>query len=336
MTEPSPASPLFSIVMPTRNRPQDFARALGSVLAQDCKELEVVVVDDGSGDDARAEYDKIAGESPPNVRFLHLMQRARGHGHCFARNHGVDVALGQYIGFLDDDDLWIDPHFLGRARESLAAHSADAYFANQEAVTHDGRPVQGLWLARLGGKIPQSVRSGRKIYPVTVSQLLMVEGFAHMNCWLVRKSTFIAAGGMDESLRYEPDLDIYMRVLDTSSTILHDEHVVARHHVPDPSKKNNASTANGRLQKLLYQLMVAEKHLVSLQHPDLLARTRIRKGHILKHMAEALAKNGQYRHASHYARQGLVALPTFGWLLQTVWLAARAAASSRARPHSQL
>lgn len=336
MSEPSPASPLFSIVMPTRNRPQDFARALGSVLAQDFTDLEVIVVDDGSSDDARAEYDRIARESPPNVRFLHLMQRARGHGHCFARNHGVDVAKGRYIGFLDDDDLWVDPHFLGRARERLAAHDADAYFANQEAVTHDGRPVQGLWLARLREKLPQSVRSDRLIYPVSVSQLLLVGGFAHMNCWLVRKATFIAAGGMDESLRYEPDLDIYMRVLDKSTTILHDEHVVARHHVPDPSMKSNASTANGRMQKLLYQLMVVEKHLVSLQHPVLLARTRVRKGHILKRMAEALAENGQYRHASHYARQGLAALPTFGWLLRTAWLAARAAISPRARPHDQV
>ena len=322
--------------MPTRNRPQDFARALESVLAQNCKELEVIVVDDGSSDDARAEYDRAARESPPNVRFLHLMQRARGHGHCFARNHGVDVAQGSYIGFLDDDDLWVDPDFLGRARDSLAAYNADAYFANQEAFTHDGRPVQGLWLARLGEKIPQSVRSGRRIYPVSVSQLLLVGGFAHMNCWLVRKATFVAAGCMDESLRYEPDLDIYMRVLDNSSTILHDEHVVARHHVPDPSMKSNASTANGQMQKLLYQLMVVEKHLVSLQHPDLLARARIRKGHILKRMAEALAENGQYRRASHYARQGLVTLPTLGWLLRTAELAARAAVSPRARPHDQI
>jgi len=157
-----------------------------------------------------------------------------------------------------------------------------------------------------------------------------------MNCWLVRKTVFIAAGGMDESLRYEPDYDIYMRVLDRSSKILHDEQVVSRHHVPDSSMQNNASTANGRMQKLLYQLMVVEKHLVSLQHPDLLARTRVRKGHILKRMAEALVENGQYRRASHYARQGLVTLPTLGWLLRTAELAARAAVSPRARPHDQI
>lgn len=322
--------PLFSIVMPTRNRPRDFALALGSVLAQTCRDLEVIVVDDGSDDAARAEYARLEAGAPPNVRFLRLMQRARGHGHCFARNHGVDAARGRYIGFLDDDDLWTDPGFLERARQQLDAMPADAYFANQTAFTHDGREVPGLWLSGLGGRLPKQQRAGRSVYPVTLEQLLLAPGFAHMNAWLLRKSLFLEAGGMDETLRYEPDLDIYMRVLDHARTILHDEQVVARHHVPDPARKNNASTANGRLQKLLIQLGVADKHLISLRDPALLRRTRERKGHILKRLAEALAEAGEHRLAAHYARQGLAVLPTFGWLLRTAALSARALGAPRA------
>lgn len=327
----APAAPTFSIIIPTRNRPQDFARALQSVLAQDCPDFEVVVVDDGSDDAARAQYARVAHDAPANVRFLPLMQRARGHGHCFARNHGIDAARGEYIGFLDDDDLWTDPTFLSRAREHLVQHGADAYFANQSAITHDGQDVPGLWLAGLGQTLPAATRQGRPVYPVTVEQLLLAPGFAHMNAWLVRRSVFLAAGGMDETLRYEPDLDIYMRVLDHARTILHDESVVALHHVPDPQRQANASTANGPLQKLQIQLKVADKHLISLRHPALVARTRQRKGHILKRLAEGLAARGQYGHARHYALQGLVALPTVGWAwrtLQLAWLAV-------ARDHSR-
>jgi glycosyltransferase involved in cell wall biosynthesis len=321
---------MFSIVMPTRNRPGDFSRALASVCAQTCQDFEVIVVDDGSSDETRAQYDQIALTSAPKVRVLRLMQRTRGHGHCFARNHGIEAAKGQYIGFLDDDDFWTDPDFLRRARDNLLKHDADVYFANQQAISHDGHEVPGLWLSRLRDRLPNSVRRIGPVYPVTIDQLLMVGGFAHMNCWLVRKALFLAAGGMDESLRYEPDYDIYMRVLDQAAKVLHDEHVVSRHHVPDPSRQNNASTANGRVQKLLYQLMVVEKHLLFLQHPQLLSRTRIRKGYILKRMAKALAMDGQYRNASHYARLGLVSLPTLRWFFWATWLTVRSPFSARA------
>jgi glycosyltransferase involved in cell wall biosynthesis len=328
---PSAQPPLFCIIIPTRNRPEEFATALQSVLAQSCRDLEVVVVDDGSDDDARSRYALVEHAAPPNVRFLRLMQRARGHGHCFARNHGIEVARGTFVGFLDDDDCWADPQYLERAKAEILHHGADVYFANQSAFTHDGREVHGLWLNRLGSLLPDTLRQRRKVYPVTIEQLMKVRGFAHMNCWLVRRSLFIEAGGMDENLRYEPDLDIYMRVIDRAGTILHDEHVVARHQVPDPSRKSNASTANGQLQRLLFQLMVAEKHLIGLHHPVLLERTRERKGHILKRLAEALAKDGEYRHASHYARLGLVTLPTFGWLVKTAWLSVRAVVSPGAQ-----
>lgn len=335
MAHPEHDPPLFSIVIPTRNRPDDFAIALRSVLTQTCDDLEVVVVDDGSDDASRMAYAAVESSSPPHVRFLRLMQRARGHGHCFARNHGIEFARGRFIGFLDDDDFWTDPEFLARAQAEIERHGAHAYFANQSAFTHDGREVSELWINRLHSVLPDGVRQGRDVYPVTVDQLLMVRGFAHMNCWLVSRALFLEAGGMDESLRYEPDLDIYMRIIDRAGTIVHDEHVVSRHRIPDPALKNNASTANGRLQKLLFQLMVVEKHLIGLRHPALLERTRERKGHILKRLAEALAEDGQYRHASHYARQGLMALPTWGWLLNTLWLSVRAAVSGRDRPHGR-
>lgn len=326
------SEPLFSIVMPTRNRPRDFVRALDSVLGQTCRDAEVIVVVDGSDDAARATYESIERASPTRVRFLYLMHRARGHGHCFARNHGIESACGTFIGFLDDDDYWTDTDFLNRAKAELERHGADAYFANQSAFEQDGREVTGLWLSSLSSQLPNSVRQGRTVYPVTVEQLLQARGFAHMNCWLVRKTQFVEAGGMDETLRYEPDLDIYMRVLDRGGTLLHDESIVSRHHVPDPTRKDNASTANGRVQKLLIQLTVADKHLITLRHPALLQRTRVRKGHILKRLAEALAESGELRCASHYARQGLVALPTAGWLLKTIWLSLRSIASPTALP----
>lgn len=319
----SPRDPEFSVIIPTRNRPADFERALHSVLAQRCRTIEVIVVDDGSEDQFKSEYDRIAKASPHNVHFLHLMQRGRGHGHCFARNQGVEAAIGRYICFLDDDDYWTDPDFLSRAQSGLNQYGADLYFANQAAVTHDGKDVPGLWLAGLADKIPKSIKGDRQVYPVDIDQLLQADGFAHMNCWVLGKSLFLAAGGMDEGLRYEPDLDIYMRVLDKAGGIVHDENIVALHNVPDPQKKQNASTANGKLQKLLFQLTVADKHLLHLSQPSLLKRARLRKGFLLKKIAESLAQQQRLGLASFYAREALAVLPTVGWALRTAVYAVR-------------
>lgn len=328
MSDPTP-DPEFTIVIPTRNRPADFERALQSVLAQTCRSFEVVVVNDGSEDQHRAAYKRIEAASPPNVRYLQLMQRARGHGHCFARNQAVDVAHGRFIGFLDDDDLWTDPEFLARAQDALQRHGADLYFANQNALTHDGQPVDKLWLNGLGPRLPASVRRPDGVYPVTVDQLLLADGFGHMNCWAIRKSLFLAAGGMDENLRYEPDLDIYMRALDKAGVILHDENVVALHHIPDPSKSANASTANGKVQKILFQLNTVDKHVLHLTQPSLLRRARQRKGFLLKNLAELLASQQRHGDAFLYARQALAVLPTPGWLARTLSLGLRAATASR-------
>ena len=77
--------PLFSVLMPTRNRATLFAAALGSVLSQECRDLEVVVVDDGS-DEADAAQCRALCQADARVRLLVLPRRSRGHGQSYALN----------------------------------------------------------------------------------------------------------------------------------------------------------------------------------------------------------------------------------------------------------
>ena len=89
---------LFSVVIPTFDRADFLPRTLASVWAQSCRDFEVVVVDDGSTDGTRA-YLASLGD---RVRVIHQLQQGPGA----ARNAGVAVASGDYIAFLDSDDLW--------------------------------------------------------------------------------------------------------------------------------------------------------------------------------------------------------------------------------------
>lgn len=90
--------PFFSVVIPAYNRGNLLREALQSVFAQEHTDYEVIVVDDGSTEDIAA----IAREFGDRVRCLR--QENRGPG--AARNLGIADATGEYVAFLDSDDLW--------------------------------------------------------------------------------------------------------------------------------------------------------------------------------------------------------------------------------------
>lgn len=89
---------LFSVVIPTYNRADLLREALDSVLAQEFKEFEVIVVDDGSTDDTES----VVRSYGKRIQFL--QQQNSGPG--AARNLGIKQARGKFVTFLDSDDLW--------------------------------------------------------------------------------------------------------------------------------------------------------------------------------------------------------------------------------------
>jgi glycosyltransferase involved in cell wall biosynthesis len=112
--------PIVSTIIPTYNRADLLARALDSVIAQDYRPLEAVVIDDGSTDHTpriiEAYRQKLADKQ---VGFLfHRQQNGRAPK---ARNVGMKLATGPLLAFLDSDDLWL-PHFV-----STLVHLFDRY-----------------------------------------------------------------------------------------------------------------------------------------------------------------------------------------------------------------
>ena len=95
----SPQNPLVSVIIASYNH-QDFVKeAVESVLNQGVKDIEVIVVDDGSSDNTplviRSIYD-------PRVRFIELKENRRQH----TRNLALSLAKGKYIAFQNSDDVW--------------------------------------------------------------------------------------------------------------------------------------------------------------------------------------------------------------------------------------
>lgn len=93
--------PLFSIIIPTYNRASFLPTAIASIQAQTFDQWECVVVDDGSTDQTKKVIEKIAS-SDPRIRYVWQVNSERSA----ARNNGIENSLGQYIAFLDSDDVF--------------------------------------------------------------------------------------------------------------------------------------------------------------------------------------------------------------------------------------
>lgn len=96
---PISMSPKVSVVIPTYNRAANVQNGIKSVLAQTFSDLEIIVVDDGSSDDTGKTLREVFGE---RIRYHYQPNQ----GASVARNRGVEVARGEWIAFLDSDDLW--------------------------------------------------------------------------------------------------------------------------------------------------------------------------------------------------------------------------------------
>lgn len=96
-------TPLISVIVPVYNVAAYLSRCVESIRAQSYENLEILLVDDGSNDDSGRICEEYA-EKDARIRVIHK----ENGGLSSARNVGLDVSSGQYIGFVDSDD-WIEP-----------------------------------------------------------------------------------------------------------------------------------------------------------------------------------------------------------------------------------
>lgn len=238
--------PDFSVIIPTRNRPELLKRTLQHVKEQTFRGFEVIVVDDGSDETTLAQYADIW--SCLDDRFslqLHSPAEPSGFGPSATRNRGLALARGEYIAFCDDDDYWTDPQHLEIAAEALAAvPEADLFLANQRGVSDKGEITVADWMPHV-----TKILAGRK--PIRTAGIFLIERgdllqpggqIGHLNCTVIRRRVIETIGGFWEAVAYEEDREFLLRACDCARYLLFRSEIVAAHSVPDPVAARNAST----------------------------------------------------------------------------------------------
>ena len=124
-------TPFFSIVIPTYNRAGFIGATLDSVLAQEYPDFEVLVVDDGSKDNTA---EVVGGYSDPRIQYLPKENAERGA----ARNYGLAQAQGEYVLFLDSDDLFHPGHLVTLHAAIRAQNPRPNFIATKYDFARDG------------------------------------------------------------------------------------------------------------------------------------------------------------------------------------------------------
>lgn len=125
---------LVSAVIPTYNRAHLLNRAVQSVLRQSYSNVECIIVDDGSTDSTAQEINGIKAKDGQTLVYEKLDKNS---GACAARNRGIDKASGEYIAFLDSDDVWHED-YIERQLQFLNSSLCDVVLCRMEVFDKNG------------------------------------------------------------------------------------------------------------------------------------------------------------------------------------------------------
>jgi glycosyltransferase involved in cell wall biosynthesis len=187
--------PRVSVVIPVYNTGRDIADALDSVFRQTFSSFEVIVVDDASSDSNALE----AALGPFLSRVIYI-RHAVNRGAGAARNTALRIARGDYVAFLDADDLW-RPEFLSRQVWFLDAH-------HECALVYSDARISGE--SPLAGK--RFMETAPSLGDVTLFSLIRQTCNIPLSTVVMRREPLFAVGLFDEAIRRGQDYDLWLRL----------------------------------------------------------------------------------------------------------------------------
>jgi glycosyltransferase involved in cell wall biosynthesis len=213
--------PKVSVVIPVYNTEQFIAETIRSVLDQTYSDLEIIVVDDGSTDASP----QIIASFGKAVRYL----RQDNSGQAVARNRGVSIARGEYIGFLDSDDVCLPRRF---EKQSMIL----------DTMKHIGVVTSDMQYYSEQGEVEPELIKG--YCPDDPFSRIFRAGFVFMpSTLLVRKEAFERSGGFDERQRGWEDFEWPTRLLEvTQAYNIEEPLTLYRRH---PVRYSNSSRVVG-------------------------------------------------------------------------------------------
>lgn len=262
--------PKVSVIIPTFNRASYVCEAIDSVLAQTYQDLEIIVVDDGSTDDTLPVLETY-GE---RLRLL----RQKNSGPAVARNRGIFAARGEYIAFLDSDDLWVP----SKLEKQVAVLDSEPEIGLVYTDCFKGKSLEDITNGSGGCYAEWAPQSGDIFGQLTRLNLVATPSV------LVRFAVLRRVGIFDPLLRRGEDYDLWLRIA----------HVTKARFLPDVLcliRQHDSRTTND-VSNVITQCVAQELQLYRFQYlrQALINSLRLATGTHYGEAAYAYRKLGDY------------------------------------------
>ena len=282
--------PAVSVIIPAFNASAYIVEALDSVFSQTFLDYEVIVINDGSDD--TVELERVI--EPYRDRLIYIKQENTGPSG--ARNVAIKESLGEYLAFLDSDDIWM-PEYLAeqvsmlQRDDSVSVVCADAHLFGDSPLA--GQTFMGLW--------PSSE-------PVTFEKLINFQCAVLTMCVVVTKRAVVKAGLFDTRFVRSEDHDLWLRIALNGERFVYQKRPLAYHRLHSASLAANYESLHLSqievYKKLLAELELSkeQRELVEKQIQRCQAALALQQGKLqimsgqYPQAAEALrSANGYYR-----------------------------------------
>jgi hypothetical protein len=248
--------PLFSVVIPTLDRIALLRRTLATVFAQEHAGAEIIVVDDGSTDGTPEYLASLA----PRVRVVRLERRGPGA----ARNAGATAASGDYLAFLDSDDLWF-PWTLTTFADVIAHHGRPSFICGRFVQFSDERALADCPVQAVRAEVYRDYLSS---WP---RQLVIGAGMV-----VVKRDAFEAVGGFASDPVNLEDHDLSLKLGASQGFVQIEQPVTMAWRLHGGGVTNDLSRSLAGCQQLIDRERAGA-------YPGGTARAHVRRGIITTH-----------------------------------------------------
>ena len=294
------AKPQVSVIMPSYNTAHLIAGSLDSVLQQTFSDFEIIVVNDGSPD--TEELERVL--APYMSRIVYIKQenkRASG-----ARNTAIGKARGEFLAFLDSDDIWLPDHLTSQMQLFEEDPALDFVYCNSLAVGDPTRPHEFM------SRCPSH---GAATFLALVVERCQIP----ISTVVARKSALVRAGLFDESLARCDDYDMWLRAAFHGAKIGYTRKVQARLNGGRPG---SLSISRARMAEAYWKILEKADQSLPLTPSDHeVVQKRANEIHVLYLVEEGKLHLRQGRldeakklfsEANSYFRKSKISLLLFG------------------------
>lgn len=287
----------ISVVMPTYNRANYIGQALDSIGNQSQAPLEIIVVDDCSTDDTEEKIN-----SHPLSSRIQYHRQTTNQGASVSRNTGVELARGDFVVFLDSDDLLEPIHhevslsILDRDK-NLGLFCCDSWSIGPKGEWLNGhRSWTEVQCDIKQVRIKTGVRSIQEIFLFSTP----FPGFT------VRREIYRKIGGLDQSIFPLDDYDLQLKVAGTGYGVHYEHRPLARYrvHGDNESGRNQAVRVGEKKLRCLERALTRYPELLNLRH-----RVRYRIGEARRELALAMVRDRQVLRGTGHLIQSILQDP---------------------------